>query len=166
MSKYISMFIAVMSCMTISFSSCAGTSEVIWTEPEKYRDINSGNEPKTKYRERIFKEFEMHFAKMANELPEGHTLNINVTDVDLAGDVNAGGIDRIRIVRDLYFPRLKFSYDLYDSHGEKIKAGGTNLKDMGFLVGSNLHYRNKPLSYEKHMLDKWFNSTFGTLLAN
>ncbi len=143
----------------------AGTSEVNWVNPDKYRDINSGNEPKTKYRERVFKDFEKHFAKMASELPDGHKLAVTVTDVDLAGDVNAGGIDRLRIVTDLYFPRLKFTYELFDENGSKVKAGGTNLKDMNFLMGSNMRYRNKSLGYEKRMLDRWFNNTFENVVV-
>ena len=39
----------------------AGTSEVSWLNPEKYRDVKSGNESKTKYQARVFKEFEKHF---------------------------------------------------------------------------------------------------------
>jgi Protein of unknown function (DUF3016) len=143
----------------------AGNSEVTWTNPEKYRDVKSGNESKSKFQARIFKEFEKHFADMASGLPEGYQLKVNVTDVDLAGDVNAGGIDRIRIISDLYFPRIKFSYELFDNNSEQIKAGGINLKDMNFLMGSNMRYRNKTLGYEKKMLDNWFDSTFESVIV-
>jgi len=143
----------------------AGTSEVTWTNPEKYRDINSGNEPKKPYQERVFKDFEKHFIAMASHLPQGHTLKVNVTDVDLAGDVNISGIERIRIIRDLYFPRLKFDYVLVDGSGSEVKMGGINLKDMSFLMGNNLRYRNKSLGYEKKMLDKWFKSTFDGIVV-
>ncbi len=165
MNKYLIILAGLVGFLGVSTSSYAGLSEVTWTNPEKYRDIKSGNEPKAKYQERIFKEFEQHFSSMASELPEGYILKVNITDVDLAGDVNAGGIDRIRIVSDLYFPRIKFSYELFDNAGEKIKTGGTNLKDMSFLMTSNMRYRNKPLGYEKKMLDKWFDNTFESVVV-
>ncbi len=165
MNKQLVIFSVLFAFCTTSLTALAGTSEVTWTNPEKYRDVNSGNEPKTKYRERVFKDLEGHFSKMASELPEGHVLKVKVADVDLAGDVNAGGINRIRVISDLYFPRIKFSYELFDESGEKIKAGGMNLKDMNFLMGSNIRYRNKSLGHEKKMLDEWFDDTFDSMVV-
>lgn len=165
MNKYLLPISTLMFIFGINTAAHAGTSEVSWLNPEKYRDVKSGNESKTKYQARVFKEFEKHFADRASEFPEGYQLKVNVTDVDLAGDVNAGGIERIRIVSDLYFPRIKFSYELFDNTGDKIKSGGTNLKDMNFLMSSSLRYRNKPLGYEKKMLDKWFDNTFDSVVV-
>ena len=88
----------------------AATSEVTWTDHEKYRDIHSGNEGRKHFREHTFKSFEKHFAKLAEGLPKGQTLKINVTDVDLAGDTRSGGINQLRIIKDIYFTRRNFSY--------------------------------------------------------
>jgi len=35
-----------------------------------------------------------------------------------------------------------------------------DLKDMNFLMHSNLKYRNTFLGYEFQMLDKWFHTSF------
>jgi len=165
MKKYLMILTTLISFSAINVSTFAGTSEVTWTNPDEYRDIKSGNEPKKAYQARVFKDLEKHFVAMASHLPDGHTLKVNVTDVDLAGDVNASGIERIRIVRDLYFPRLKFNYVLVDGSGSEVKVGGINLKDMGFLMGNNLRYRNKSLGYEKKMLDEWFKNTFDGIVV-
>ena len=138
----------------------AATSEVTWTDHEKYRDIHSGSEGRKHFRERTFKSFEKHFAKLAENLPKGQTLKINVTDVDLAGDTLSGGINQLRIIKDIYFPRMNFSYELADANGSIITSGEIVLKDMSFMMGSNSKYRNKSLSYEKVMLDDWFAKTF------
>ncbi len=138
----------------------AATSEVTWTDYKKYRDIDSGNENRNSFRERTFKSFEKHFTKLAENLPEGQVLKIEVTDVDLAGDTLAGGINRLRIVKDIYFPRLNFSYQLINADGSEIVAAEVVLKDMNFLRGSSLKYRNESLGYEKKMLDDWFFETF------
>lgn len=138
----------------------AATSEVTWTDHEKYRDIHSGNEGRKHFRERTFKSFEKHFAKLAEDLPKGQTLKVNVTDVDLAGDTRSGGINQLRIIKDIYFPRMNFSYELTDTDGSIITSGEIILKDMNFMMGSNSKYRNKSLSYEKVMLDDWFAKTF------
>ena len=142
-------------------SVMAGESEVTWTNPDKYRDVKANDmESRKRFEERTFKNLEKHFAKLAAQLPEGQTLKLDVTDVDLAGDVNAGGIERIRIVKEIYFPRMKFSYELVGADNSVIVADEINLKDMNFMTGSRLKYRNDSLGYEKKMLDDWFKKTF------
>jgi len=147
----------IVSFQNVAF---AATSEVTWTDYEKYRDIRPGNENRKSFRERTFKNFEKHFAKLAENLPEGQVLKIDVTDVDLAGDTLAGGIDRLRIVKDIYFPKMNFSYQLVNADGSAIVAAEVELKDMSFMRTSSLKYRNDSLGYEKKMLDDWFFKAF------
>lgn len=142
-------------------AALAAESEVTWTNPEKYRDVKPNDtESRKRFEERTFKNLEKHFAKLAATLPKGGTLKFDVTDVDLAGDVNAGGIQRMRIVDTLYFPRIKFSYEYVDANQNIVVADEINLKDMNFMTGSRLKYRNDSLGYEKKMLDDWFKKTF------
>lgn len=161
-----------MSILTLFISSIllipnamAASSEVTWTDYKSYRDINEGNEGRKSFRERTFKDFEKHFAHLAKTLPEKQTLKINVTDVDLAGDTHAAGINRTRIIKPVYYPRLNFSYQLIDENGAVIKAEDVVLRDMNFMSGSNLKYRNKSLGYEKKMLDDWFKDNFSELVV-
>ena len=142
----------------------AATSEVTWTDYENYRDIHPSSEGRKSFRERTFKIFEKHFAKLAKNLPEGQVLKINVTDVDLAGDTHSGGINQLRVIKDIYFPRINFSYELINTDGSIITSDEIVLKDMSFMMGSNSKYRNKSLSYEKVMLDDWFTKTFKELV--
>jgi len=149
------------TAMLLSNTTYAGTSNVSWLDPDKYRDINPGEQGRKQFRENTFQHFEKHFAKLAENLPEGQILKVTVTDVDLAGDTHAAGISRMRIVKDIYFPRLNFSYQLVDTNGIEIIADTVVLKDMSFMMGgSRLKYRNHALSYEKTMLDDWFAKTF------
>lgn len=149
--------------LTLSFltpAAIAADIEVKWTDPEKYIDVRSGNENRKSFRERIFKNLDKHFAKLAQTLPENQLLKIEVTDLDLAGDVNIGGINRIRVIREAYFPRIKFSYHLEGADETTILEGQINLKDMNFMLTNNLKYRRDSLGYEKKMLDDWFRKTF------
>ncbi len=98
------------------------------------------------------------------ELPEGKVLNIEVTDVDLAGDVHRT-MSRIRVMTDVYAPRIEFSYQLVDQNKNVLLSGSENLKDRNYLMGSNLRYRNEFLGYEKNMLDEWFKDTFVDMLV-
>ena len=156
--------ILMVTLLTASFllspNALAADSEVTWTDYKSYRDIDPGNDGRKQFRERTFKDLEKHFAKLAASLPEGQILKIDVTDVDLAGDTNAAGINRTRIVKQIYFPRMNFSYQLLDADGKVVQSDEVVLKDMNFMSGSNLKYRNKSLGYEKKMLDDWFEKTF------
>ena len=137
----------------------AATSEVTWTDYENYRDIKPGNESKKHFRERTFKHLEKHFTKLAENLPEGQVLKIDVTDVDLAGDTQ-GSIDRMCIVKEIFSPRMNFSYQLVNADASEVVSGEVKLKDMNFMMTNSLRYRRDSLGYEKKMLDDWFEDTF------
>ena len=149
-------------CGTIFGTSTAQAADVkvTWTEPSKYRDIYSGNQGKKRFRESTFKELEKHFVKLAKALSESQLLEIEVTDIDLAGDVHASGMRDIRVVKDLYFPRMAFSFKLTNAEHVTIHSDTVDLKDMNFMMGTRSRYRNKALGYEKKLLDDWFKDEF------
>lgn len=138
----------------------AAEVEVKWTNSDKYTDIDAGEEHRKHFKERTFKSFEKHFAKLAKSLPENQKLVFDITNVDLAGDVNHGGMKRIRVVKNIFFPRLEFSYQLLDADNTVVKSDDVSLKDMGFLMHNGLKYRSQSFGYEKEMLDDWFEETF------
>jgi len=158
-SKFILMsFITVVVFAPLSH---AAKTEIKWTNPDKYRDIRAGDENRKAYKERVFSIFEKHFAKLAEKLPAEQTLKIEITDVDLAGDVNIGSlVNRIRIITDLYFPSMKFSYQLINADKSVVKSADVSLKDMNFMYVNNFRYRNQSFSYDKKMIADWFNDTF------
>jgi hypothetical protein len=160
MKKFIVMLLTLMVTTPLMSNAVAGSSEVTWGDYKKFRDIHSGNENRKSFRERTFKQFEQHFTKLSAQLPEKQLLKINMTNVDLAGDTHIGGINQTRIVKELYFPRLNFSYELLDEKGNTLKAETIELKDMNFMSGAQLKYRNKALGYEKKMIDAWFKESF------
>ncbi|WP_114325574.1 DUF3016 domain-containing protein [Candidatus Colwellia aromaticivorans] len=160
MKKLTITILVMFTFFSLPYVAYAATSEVTWTDHEKYRDIQPSSEGRKSFRERIFESFEKHFAKLAKNLPEGQVLKINVTDVDLAGDTHSGGINQFRIVKDIYFPRMNFSYELVNANGSIVTSDEVVIRDMSFMMGSNLKYRNESLGYEKKMLDEWFAETF------
>jgi len=146
--------------LIVTWNVAAGESEVTWTNPEKYTDIRAGNENRSKFKARIFRHFEKHFTHLSEKLPEGQTLKVNVTNVDLAGDVRFDTMDRIRVIRELYIPRMAFTYELVAADNSVVKSGEVDLKDMGFMQHSSNIGRHKAIFYEKVMLNKWFKHTF------
>lgn len=160
MNKSIACLIVAATALTQVSNAQAAEVEIKWSNPDKYSDIDAGEEHRKHFKERTFKSFEKHFAKLAEKLPEEQKLVLEVTNIDLAGDVNHGGIKRIRVVKDIFFPRMEFSYQLLNADNSVIKSEEVSLKDMGFLMHNGLKYRSQALGYEKEMLDDWFKDTF------
>jgi hypothetical protein len=158
--KKVSVILTMLLSLVFTSMTMAATSEVKWTNSGDYRDVDAGNGHRAKFKEKVFTDFEKHFTKLAEKLPKGQSLLIDVKDVDLAGDVNIGGINRIRVIKELYSPRMAFSYQVLDANKAIIFSGDVNLKDMGFMMGASMRYKHESLAYEKKMLDDWFEDTF------
>ncbi len=95
-------------------------------------------------------------------LAPGQTLEITLRDVDLAGDYEPGrgpDMQNVRVVKDLYEPRIELTWKLADAAGATLGEGDATLRDPAFLsAGGTL--ATDPLRYEKRMLAKWLNGQF------
>lgn len=138
----------------------AAEVKVDWHEPGKYRDVKEANGSDSRFKKRVFKEFEEHFTELAADLPADQTLSLKVTNVDLAGDIRFRGAQEYRLVKDLYIPRMSFSYQLTDKQGQSIKQDKVEVKDMSFLSRSMPKHKRGLINYEKRMLTEWFEETF------
>lgn len=145
---------------TIASGASAGEAKVTWQEPEKFTDIRPGNETRASFQERVVKDFDQFFVDMAKKLPDGVQLDVTVTDLDLAGDVNGlySTVGRdIRIIKEIYWPRMSFSYTLKNSKNELIASGKEELKDMNFMSRTGMASGRTNFDYEEKMLTDWFN---------
>ncbi len=160
--KSAGVLIVIILISLFSMSSVyAAMVKVEWVEPEKFRDIEPANGSKKRFQKRVMNTIEKHFQSLAEKLPKDTQLIINITDVDLAGDVHLGNIHRIRIVKEPYYPRIEMSYQLLYNDKTVRVSGETKLKDMNFMGGIHTALRNNDfLNYEKIMLTTWFNKTF------
>ena len=143
----------------LASNAFAGEAKVTWQEPEKYTDIRPSNESRDSFKERIFKEFNIMFAGMAKKFPDGYLLEINVTDLDLAGDVNGmySSLGReIRVIKELYWPRMSFSYILKNGKNEIVASAKEDIKDMNFMSPVGMHSSGSSFDYEEKMLNDWF----------
>lgn len=137
----------------------AGEVKVNWQEPDKYTDIRPGNETRAGFQGRVFKDFDQMFAELAKKLPDGYLWEVTVTDLDLAGEVRpmfARTLNDIRVIKELYWPRMSFSYTLKDPQGKLVVSAKEQIKDMNFMshVGVYAGYSN--FQYEERMLHDWF----------
>ena len=144
----------------------AADVEINWQEPDSYQDIRPSNQSRASFRKMVFSDLEQYMSKLAEDLPDGQTLLMTVTDLDLAGEVwpssllgGMGGSD-IRLVKPVYIPRMSFSYTLKDAGGNVLQNADVKLKDMAFMDrGTRASRRAENLTYEKAMLRDWFEKT-------
>lgn len=92
-------------------------------------------------------------------LPQDQSLEVVLRDVDLAGEYEPGrvGMHDIRVVKDIYPPRIELEYRLSDAAGATLRQGEVIVRDSGFLFGAGAA-DSDPLRFEKRMLRGWLRS--------
>ncbi|WP_371186935.1 DUF3016 domain-containing protein [Thalassotalea maritima] len=154
---------ALAGSVAVAATSYAGQAEVNWVDPQSYTDIRSGDESRKRFEERVFKELEQHISELAAKLPAEQTLKMDVVNLDLAGEIRymvGPNNDSIRVIEDLYFPKMRFNYSLLDKDGKVLAQGKENIKDMGFFNSTHQRLNRESFTYEKAMISDWFEETF------
>lgn len=157
-----------MLCYLIPAQVQAADSEVTWVEPANYRDIHQGADNRKRFHKKMYKNFDEHFDKLAQEMPKNYTLKVNVTDVDLAGNIYRAGMkwgSQLKMIRkidsrSLDAPRMELSFELLDENKTVILSGKNSLKRTVNKIKGSVRDRTRNFSYEKKMIDDWFEGTF------
>ncbi|MDQ8020820.1 MAG: DUF3016 domain-containing protein [Moraxellaceae bacterium] len=110
-------------------------------------------------------ELARHIERQASRhLTGGQRLGITVTDIDRAGETEPWrgprGAD-LRIVRDIYPPRIDLRFVLRDSTGAVLRQGERRLRDIDFMTRPGSLHDGDCLRYEKTLLDDWLDREFG-----
>lgn len=136
---------------------------VSFSHPEKFVDASDrdfGAPPSPRVLDALKAELEALGRKY---LPSGETLDVQITDVDLAGrfdPVPRRGGESVRVLREVDWPRITLNYRLLRD-GQLVKQDQVRVADMNYLNRPTLRYSGDNLRYEKRMLDEWFANTFG-----
>ena len=149
----------------VSFTAAANV-ELKFVEPKKFHDIDVSGMSKNSGIDTVHKQLnELILEVTAGVIDKSDTLVIEVTDMDLAGDMEYFfGPDRrdIRIVRDQERYRLEFSYQLKSSSGEIKKSGEIKIKEfLHHRPVINKSNRYQMISYMRDDIEKWADSEFG-----
>lgn len=140
--------------------------KVVFDHPEKYADLkdssmDSDNERGRAYFLPLLKEHLEQEAAL--RLAPGQKLTITFTDIDLAGDFEpwrGPQLSDVRIIKDIYAPRLNFTFQLTDADGRTLKEGERKLTDLAYQMRITRAFRDDPLRYEKDLLDDWLQREF------
>ena len=157
------LLLAVCLASLYSSSAYAGEAKLSWGNLDKFSDVQEGRDSREQFRERLTKEFSEVFNSLAKKLPEGYTLNVEVSDLDLAGDLRPGmSSGQIRIMTAVYWPRMNFSYELRNEKQEVVAAGKEELRDMDYLNRVRMPSGNTQFDFEERMIQDWFKRQFAS----
>ena len=96
-------------------------------------------------------------------LKEGQVLSVRFTDIDLAGGFEpwrGHQYNDIRIVKEIYPPRMDLEFKLTSAEGKIISEGKRQLRELGYLSRMVLP-NNDPMRFDKQMLEDWMRREFG-----
>lgn len=154
----------ILPSLLITFASAASMPvEVSWSNVDKYRDLRAVNEVKSKFQQRFFKEMGKHLNELAEQLPSGYKLTLDVDNVDLAGHITFVRGQEIRVIKDMYYPNISFNYTLTDDKGQVVDQKATKAKGKAFMMNASTQLGHRSFPYEKNLFSHWFNKE---LMAN
>ena len=134
-------------------SAMAGVS-VTYVAPENYVDMPWQD----RERQRILDDLSGHFSKLAQQLPAGQDLSIEVLDIDLAGQLKPvrWAMQDMRVITGgADWPHITLRYTV-TQNGQVVKQGEERVQNMNYTRRTNRYFTSETLRYEKQMLDDWF----------
>ncbi|MFG3448764.1 DUF3016 domain-containing protein [Stenotrophomonas sp. NPDC047960] len=135
--------------------------QVSWTDPAQFTEIrSSSNRFEAQSGNWVYQLAEALRKSAVKRLPPGQTLEVRFTDIKRAGDFEPQHGPRandIRIMRDVYPPRITLDFTLRDAGGRVLQEGkDVKLVGLNYLQnGVGLRSNSDPLRYEEQMLDDW-----------
>ena len=140
-----------------------GAVKVNFADSDKFTDLTDSYSFPDRGREAYIKELTQFIEKRAESRLGGDLrLEVVITDVDMAGEFepwHGARAQDVRIVKDLYPPRINLSFRLTRTDGTVVAEGNRRLRDLGFMYGSRLG-DSDPLRYEKQLIDSWIRKEF------
>lgn len=157
----LSSLLSALALLTAAATSAqAGEVQVRYVQPERFTDAGRGVEA-----ERVQARLNDIFKRLAERhLPPQQTLQVDVLDVDLAGETlparRAGA--EVRVLKGgADWPRMSLKFSLREGDRE-ISSGRERLSDMTYLMRGGAMIANRAeLPYEARMLEDWFRTRFG-----
>jgi len=141
----------------------ASTVEISFEKPEEFTDFTLSYSQKDYQQESLMAEVRQHLQqRVSPRLAAGQKLVVKFTDIDLAGDFEPWQVrtnNDIRIVKDLYPPRMKLEFKLLNADGSVAAEGKRSLSNLAFMSSVAIP-QSDSLRYDKELLSDWVRSEF------
>jgi hypothetical protein len=170
-------------CLVLAFAGCAnGPTRVTdpelprvlpgdtpvavrWNDPAQFTEIRYSRNPRQASEGDWVEEIAEYLqARTARALPTGERVEIDILDIERAGEYEwlRDSAQDIRVMRDLYPPRLTLQFRRYAADGHVIAQGERRLVDLAYLMGPRPISSSDTLVYEKRLIDRWIRREFGS----
>lgn len=152
-----------LSALVVAAGAANADVQVHFVSPEKFSDTKDNygfRQPD------VLNDIQAHLVAQAEKRLPGRDVRIDVTDVDLAGEVEPlwHHSQWLRVMRSVTSPSIELSWEVRD--GDKVvQQGKTRLRDMNYQDGFNSYSSGDPLRYEKRMIDRWMQREFSPAVA-
>lgn len=141
-----------LACFVLAAANASAAATVVFVNPGNMTDVPRNDSE----REAMEADLLEHINELSARLPKGQQLNVEVLDIDLAGDVfprvpmrgirvKQGSGDR---------PAIHLRYTI-EQDGRIVSRGERRLVNSNYLGMINL-YGSELYSHEKQLLDDWF----------
>ncbi|HEY1792739.1 MAG TPA: DUF3016 domain-containing protein [Opitutaceae bacterium] len=131
---------------------------VTFDHPEKFTDVKDMYNPTDRGEKAILGQINDYVVHLGDRLlPPSYHLAITFTDIDLAGEFepwHGAQWDNIRVVKDIYPPRFKFTWAVTGPAGQAVRQGSENITDLDFQLAAVIDNQDQ-LRYEKAFLGTW-----------
>lgn len=132
---------------------------LVYQDPDKFTDVleNGQNYTSTYFLDELSKFFLQTASPL---LAAGQKLAITVLDVDLAGESRFNQPNQIRIMKEIYYPRMWLKFQLVGADGKVVQEGERHIQDRDFMMRAGLPRSEDPLYYDKQMIRDWLIKEF------
>lgn len=131
---------------------------VTFAKPETYTDLRASCVSRAADTQALLAELAGFLkAAAAPLLPADRRLEVTVTNVDMAGEFEPWrrpGLCDLRVVKDVYPPRIDLSFRLLGPGGAAAREGRRQLRDASYLDGA-APVTADHLRYERALLRDW-----------
>lgn len=152
-----------LSCAMVALHADAARVHVDWINPADFSDLRQSMCVTDSKPDEWLGDLATYVQHRAEKwMAAGQHLQVTFTDVMRAGVCepwHGPRWDEVRIVKDIYPPRMDLHYVLTNADGTIVRKGDAKLRDLSFLHRGT-PTSNDPLRYEKRMLNDWLRGEF------
>ncbi|MEO0445274.1 MAG: DUF3016 domain-containing protein [Verrucomicrobiota bacterium] len=143
-------------------ASVSAAIQTDYVDISSFRDfsLSGGNESRA---QRAFDAELKRQSRLNRLIGVGRTLKLTFLDIDMAGAIEPWrfrSASHVRIIKDVYPPRLRFTYELRSASGNILASGEETLRDVSFQRYASVGRTASPFYYEMKLLEKWARKKF------